>query len=347
MMEKHPLVSIIVPVYNVEQYLDACMESIRKQTYQNLDIILVDDGSKDNSAFLCDEYAKKDDRVQVLHKKNGGLMSAWMAGVDVSKGEYLVFADSDDWIETDMIESLVKCTEQNRKEIICGNYIIEKKKTSVYVKQSMEPGIYERDAIEKKLFPYIMGQERRKIHCSRCMKLFSKSLIVENMKYGNKEIAMGEDMNITFPAMLDAQRIVVLEEGYYYHYRLVDSSMVHKYNAGMYRNIRLLYRTLTDIVKKKVKEEKNIPEEKLLEGIKKEYIFLLFYVLKNELRGPWKDCVSRIRRMILEERREKGIGKINVKVEDKANKMLYFILKHPNVFTIFFGKMVIGIFDRL
>ena len=120
-MVKEPLVSIVIPVYNVEKYLEECMKSILHQTYANLDIVLVDDGSKDKSSDMCDEYAKKDFRVQVLHKENGGLMSAWIAGVKNSKGEYLVFVDSDDWIEPNMIEELVKYSEGSIQSSLSTN----------------------------------------------------------------------------------------------------------------------------------------------------------------------------------------------------------------------------------
>ena len=128
-MQNTPLVSIIIPVYNVEQYLDQCMETVLGQTYFNLDIILVDDGSKDKSFKMCDEYALQDKRVQVLHKENGGLISAWTAGVNMALGEYLVFVDSDDWIEKNMIEELVQYATGSSSEIICSNYIIEKRKS--------------------------------------------------------------------------------------------------------------------------------------------------------------------------------------------------------------------------
>ena len=94
-----PKISIIVPVYNVEQYLAECIESIKDQSLTDIEIILVDDGSPDNSGAICDDYARKDDRIRVIHKKNGGLSSARNAGLEVAIGEYIGFVDSDDWVE--------------------------------------------------------------------------------------------------------------------------------------------------------------------------------------------------------------------------------------------------------
>lgn len=101
-----PLISVIVPVYNVGNYLARCIESIIQQTYKNLEVILVDDGSTDDSSEICDRYEKKDERIQVIHKRNGGLSSARNAGIEIAAGEYLTFVDSDDWILSHHIESL-------------------------------------------------------------------------------------------------------------------------------------------------------------------------------------------------------------------------------------------------
>ena len=100
------LISIVVPVYNVENYLDKCIETIVKQTYKNIEIILVDDGSKDNSGSKCDEWKNKDKRIKVIHKVNGGLSSARNAGIEVAAGKYINFIDSDDYIDLRMIEIL-------------------------------------------------------------------------------------------------------------------------------------------------------------------------------------------------------------------------------------------------
>lgn len=116
-----PLISVIVPVYNVEDYLDRCIESIVNQTYKNLEIILVDDGSSDNCPVMCDEWAKKDSRIKVIHKENGGLSDARNYGIELSAGEYLSFVDSDDYVDSDFIESLHSAIEKfNTKLSICN-----------------------------------------------------------------------------------------------------------------------------------------------------------------------------------------------------------------------------------
>ena len=241
------VISVIVPVYNAQEYLERCVDSIVNQTYKNLEIILVDDGAKDKSPQMCDSYAALDHRIHVIHKENGWLMSAWMAGVKASGGDYLCFIDSDDWVETDMIEEMLQMASGRPGEIICGNFVIEKadKVTSHY--HELPPGVYEGQDLETRVKSRLLGNERRTISMSRCMKLFSRELIVDNLKFCNPAIKMGEDVNIVLPALLDCKRVVILEGALHYHYVYYPSSMVHKYDPSMYSGIRLLLGTIRDI----------------------------------------------------------------------------------------------------
>ena len=121
-MEKvNPLISIIIPVYKVELYLKQCVESILIQTYLNIEVILVDDGSPDSCPQICDEYARKDYRIKVIHKSNGGLSDARNVGLNIAVGQYVVFVDSDDWIENTMVEHLLfACIKYNVEMATCA-----------------------------------------------------------------------------------------------------------------------------------------------------------------------------------------------------------------------------------
>ena len=116
-------VSIIVPVYNIENYIRVCVESILAQTYESFELILVDDGSKDNSGILCDEYAAIDSRVKVIHKENGGVSSARNTGLQQAKGKWIMYVDGDDWIEPDMIESLIEAAKATEADLVFGDYM--------------------------------------------------------------------------------------------------------------------------------------------------------------------------------------------------------------------------------
>lgn len=149
-MQSKPLISVIVPVYDVEKYLARCIESIINQTYTNLEIILVDDGSPDKCGEICDSYARKDSRIKVLHKENGGVSSARNAGLDMMQGEYVGFVDSDDWIVPDMYEYLLSGMTDNVSVTIC-NYFLSWNYLKT-VKHTYDDGIYSSDEILQKLF---------------------------------------------------------------------------------------------------------------------------------------------------------------------------------------------------
>ena len=121
-MENKPLLSVIVPIYNVEEYLEKCLDSIINQTYKNLEIILVDDGSPDKCPQICDEYAKKDDRIVVIHKENGGVSSARNLGLDIAKGEFITFVDSDDWIDETMYEKMMLKQAEENLDLVFTRY---------------------------------------------------------------------------------------------------------------------------------------------------------------------------------------------------------------------------------
>lgn len=136
-MKHKPLVSIIVPIYNVELYLDHCVQSIVDQTYKNLEIILVDDGSPDNCPAMCDSWASKDSRIKVIHKKNGGLSDARNAGLQIASGELISFIDSDDWVETNFVQSLYSAMEEANAEIAeCSTHYVTEDGTIIKTRKA-------------------------------------------------------------------------------------------------------------------------------------------------------------------------------------------------------------------
>lgn len=141
-----PLISVIVPIYKVEKYLTICVDSLLHQSYGNLEIILVDDGSPDECPAICDQYQNKDNRIKVIHKKNGGLSDARNAGLDIAQGEYVAFVDSDDFIDEDYICKLYDALQQNRASIaVCGIQIIDesnKVTEQIYVTQDKKQELY-------------------------------------------------------------------------------------------------------------------------------------------------------------------------------------------------------------
>ncbi len=165
-------VSVIVPVYNVEEWIDECVQSIRNQTHTNLDIILVDDGSKDSSGSLCDKYAKTDQRIKVIHKANGGLSDARNAGLDVAIGKYVSFIDGDDFVEPEYVEFLLDACLANNCEIAnCGmNKYTDGIKKPIYGKVAK----YEKKCSGMEFLKYMFYQ---KYSCSSCNKIYRADAI--------------------------------------------------------------------------------------------------------------------------------------------------------------------------
>lgn len=325
-------VSIIVPVYNTEKYLKRCVESLIQQSYANLEVLLVDDGSTDESGRLCDELALKDHRIQVIHKENGGLVSAWKKGVEVSSGEYVGFVDSDDWVDLDMIKEMAACLTGNDREIIASDYVIEREDGSKqYVWQQLPPGEYNREALVRDVIPNLLGKEWRYVTISRCMKLISRQLIVDNCKYSNPAIRMAEDTTIMLPSLIDCERLVIMDHKAYYHYLHVASSMSHKYDKGLYEDIRLLRQIIQQIVCDKFQGKK---QEEMQKKADQEHIFMLFLLLKNEARGN----PSGYKKNILDICRSSEIRQLcrdtKVEVREKSNKLLYWVMLHPGRITV-------------
>lgn len=325
-------ISVVVPVYNAEQYLNKCVDSLLNQTYQNLEILLVDDGSTDAGGGLCDGYARKDARVLAVHKENGGLISAWKKGVEVSGGQYLCFVDSDDWVDPTMIEEMAEHLTGEEREIVASDYVIERDDGSrQFVWQKLPPGEYLKKDMKEKVIPNLLGRESRYVTISRCMKLISRKLIEENQKYCNPAVIVGEDTTIMLPSLIDCDRLFIMDHKAYYHYRYVKESQVHKYDRRLYGNIQLLVETTRQIVKGKFSGDEQIQR---LKQVDQEAVFWMMLVLKNEARGNKEGY----RRNILTICRSREIRDLvrntPVTVEQIANKLLYLVMRHPNHLTV-------------
>ena len=145
--------SVIVPIYGIEAYLCQCVDSLLEQSYENFELILVDDGSPDRCPEICDSYARKDQRIRVIHKPNGGLVSARQAGIEVATGEYVVNVDGDDWVSPRMLEEFALRIAQSNADIIMVSHTIVHEDQSVVVEQSFPNGFYDKSAMQREIYP--------------------------------------------------------------------------------------------------------------------------------------------------------------------------------------------------
>lgn len=209
-----PLISIIVPVYNVEKYLDRCVESIVSQTYKNLEIILVDDGSPDNCPALCEEWAEKDRRIKVIHKKNGGVSSARNAGVEGAKGDYIAFVDSDDYIEQGAYEFMINSAVKDDSDILVCSYFADN--TDDENTDNALWDVPQSDALSK----IACGDYKYGVLWN---KLYKKS-VAENIMM--PDLVCCEDLVYNYFAFKNAKKIKE-SNAKYYHYMSNDESTVH------------------------------------------------------------------------------------------------------------------------
>lgn len=239
-------VSVIVPVYNSEKYLRKCLNSLLTQTFkEEYEIILVDDGSRDQSGDICDEYAARDGRVRVIHKDNGGVSSARQLGLDLAKGEFVIHADPDDWVDSQMLECLYnKAIEDQAGMVIC-DFFVNVGEKQIYQKQ--EPSSLENDTILKELF--------YKLHGSCWNKLIKRTFFIDN--------------NISFPKGINYQEDLIINE------RLLQTNVQVTYLPKAFYHYVIDVNTNSLVRTRSIIEEKNV-----IEIIKKEipaYIFRVVY----------------------------------------------------------------------
>ena len=239
------MVSIIVPIYNVSQYLRKCVDSILKQTYDNFELILVDDGSTDESVQICDHYEEMDARVTVIHKKNEGLVRARKTGLQNATGEYICYVDGDDWIEADMIEHLLSKMEATGADLIVSSLSCESEDSVQYVHSKLDVGIYDtKDIIPMMLYTgkfYEFGVSQ-----FACTKLFRKDLLWDVQMQVDDRINCGEDVAVTYPYILMTNKIYI---SYYigYHYIQREGSIVDRYDEDEFFRDKILIKYLRNV----------------------------------------------------------------------------------------------------
>lgn len=212
----NPLISVIVPVYNVEKYLPRCVDSILGQTYANLEIILVDDGSPDNCGKICDDYAKKDSRMKVIHKKNGGLSDARNVAIDVAKGEYITFVDSDDYVDANYVSYLYQLISENNCQVSVIQPCSFHENTMPVAKQSAEQVkmLSSIEAIKTMFY-------QRGIDTSAWGKLYHNSLFKTGIRYPKG--LLFEDNPVTFRLLYQSNQVAVSNRQLYYYMIRPDS----------------------------------------------------------------------------------------------------------------------------
>lgn len=254
-MYSNTKVSVIVPVYKTEQFIHQSVDSILTQTYTNLEIILVDDGSPDQCGAICDAYAKKDNRVRVIHKNNGGLSSARQAGISAATGDYLIIVDSDDWIEPDLIEHCLKFAIQHQADCVLYSYVKEFPEKSIPVHLFDSNFFYSSDEAKNLIHRRLigpLGEELRTPHraeflSSACMKFYRIDIAQKGKIVSEREVGTNEDGIFNLYA-LEGCSIGYIDRCFYHYRKTNTHSITTLYKPNFPDKWDIMYRYLQEYI---------------------------------------------------------------------------------------------------
>ena len=321
------MVSVIVPCYNCERTLDRCINSIRNQTQTVLEVVLVDDGSKDKTGEICDDTAKLDTRIKVVHQENNGLMNAWKRGVLEASGEFIAFCDADDYIDANMIEIFEDKAIQYQVDIVMGGMRQEYSDgTVIYADNRLEEGYYEKKDIEGVVLPSYFSSGKMQsgiILASRCVKLFRKEFLVKILSCLNENISLGEDDLTIFASVLAANSIYCMKNFFPYHYVKNSDSMIVKYDKNMFQKLLNLREQMLFVAR--------TWSYGYVNQIDAEFVSNVLLCIKKEICRNKEDNYRGVRRRVAEMRENEIfsniVSKCDIsKYELKSKIFAYFII---------------------
>ncbi len=311
------LISVIIPAFNTEKYLDRCIESVVNQSYNNLEIIIVDDGSTDNTPELCDKWAERDNRITVLHTDNNGVSNARIMGINASNGKYIGFIDSDDFIDPHMYEELHKLLISSDSDIACCKYFLTKE--SKFTPDSSEESIkyYDYCGIIKNIYNECLW--------SLWSKLFRRELF-EKAEIKPYDITVAEDMLLNYSLFKNCSKLVTTSRKYYYYFRHSNSVMSGRLNARKINDSLRAYQIIDE------EFDKNSPA----------YPYQVANMLSNDFglimqiirTDSCRECYEKIRQEILEHKKY-AFMKCNNSILNKGHQLGIILLgTFPRLFDL-------------
>lgn len=327
-MKKHVEISIIVPIYNIEEkYLKKCIESLMEQTFVDIEILLINDGSTNNSLVVCEEYAKKDIRIKVFDKKNEGVSSARNLGIDNANAPYIMFVDGDDWLDA-------KCCEESYEQIKKGFDIVSWSYNKEYESGKIEKiEIFNEDKIcndDIREFDYY----DMKILGSSCMKLYSKQ-IIEKDRF-NQDLINGEDVEFNFRIFKKIKSIKFINKNYY-NYVIRKDSSVRKYNENMLEN----YNKTLNIIRKEIDNNDEKQVKAYFSFVAISFLMIcLNFIFTNKIKIKYNKKIKLIKEVLKIDVFKSMLGNLN-----KIN--LPITRKFPIIFAKYKCYFLVGIIMKI
>lgn len=322
-------ISIIVPIYKVEKYIRQCIESIINQSFKDLEIILVDDGSPDNCPEICDEYADKDNRIKVIHKQNEGLIAARKSGLKTATGEYVSFVDGDDWIDTDMYKKVYQSINKYNPDCVITQFLFAFEDKNIKSDYLLDKEYYSREDIENEIFPTMLfkGQYYRFGIFPNCWsKVFKRDILDKHLYDVDNRIRMGEDIAFTYPCLMECKSVSFIDEALYY-YRQNPESMTATYDDKLPEIYDLPYKVVADKSRKLGVD--------LSEQLPYYLLYLVNFVIRNEALKSHFDSAENTKKVLRKIVKNgdviESIKNVNLNVLPLHTKMLAISLKLKSV----------------
>ncbi len=317
--------SVIVPVYKVEKYLPACIESVLNQTFSDFELILVDDGSPDSCPDICDSFKEKDNRIKVVHKQNGGLASARRAGIKAAQGDYVFNLDSDDLILTDTLECAYNIINDTKCEIVSFSYKwVKNGKTVNVTDDCLDEGFYSKQDIEKNIYPKIlMDKDMKHISYYLSGKAVKRELLTPIQLSVSEKISLGEDLCCVVPCYLKAQS-VYLSKKEVYLYTVREDSLSKDFNSNQ---IYLIENVINEISKNDFSDISDIEKQ-----LCRYSCFMCFAILASAAEGNYFNSIKTIRKNILNSMHGKKIPCAEFENISVKSKITVFLMKR-NLYT--------------
>lgn len=337
-MSNNQTVSVVIPVYNVEKYLDRCIESVINQTYQNLEIILVDDGSPDRCPQMCDMWAEKDSRIKVVHKKNEGLGMARNTGIACATGEYICFLDSDDYIDLQVIEKAIRLADSTESDIVLfGMTLVDARgRTTAILPPKTVKQVYMKEEVKGDLLPNLLDSSNPSVKAenlcmSMCTNLFRMELIRKaNWQVVSEREIISEDYYSMLVLYNCVQKVAVLPEAAYY-YCSNSSSLSHTYREDRFLQVKKFYNSALCVA------EENNYGVKVEEQLKRVFLGLSSGAIKQIVLSHnrfikkvrflteivWDDTIQRVLKSTCKEN------------YTKKQRLFYWLVKKKCVFLVY------------
>lgn len=316
------LFSVVVPTYNVEKYIAKCLDALLSQTFDDFEIIIVNDGSKDNSIHIAKEYQKKDSRIRIINQENQGLALARRNGAKEAKGEYIVNVDPDDYVDNNYLEEFAKIIDESHVDVVCMNHFENENK--LIENSNFNDVLLDKEAIKNIIYPYLIRNIKYQYFIPTAWaKAFKKELFVKNAC--TTRIQVGEDGAVVCPAIVEAQSIYLSSKACY-HYRISDNSMIQNKKPRSYDDVINVYNHLKDKLGDSFDEFK-LQVERLI-------CHLAFNCSITQFYGDRK--YSEAKKIILENLNQPIIKEAINDIDSKGFKgnLMRYSLKHKRIYLM-------------